>query len=671
MRKQYATYGQAGGPGQGLSRFQVIGDPTPFIPVWASGSLMTTTPAHMIGDDGSAWKYGTTVVGGNQNLIAFGDVVYPTPTLNLLGNLLTGAPDLYLGGGTFYDGRLGVQYGVVAWFQEEGFANVSQPVLNGEAAMRPTTGTVFGAAGEVFNQAGGSSVGATNLSTSVVGAGTTFTTDTLVGGYGYTPSLNKIVPGDVIGIGAPGSRNWYRITGIIDDTHLVIFPPYQQGTLAGQSYAVFRNGYGSYSRVIAIPAGGPSGTVFFYYCGNFMGINTAPPTLTGRLQAVRQQSPGPAHFMAPQTTAPADFVAQDIAYYKSFLLYGGGNAIGWSVAGFPTAIPFGATDFPALNISVIDITDRFVTFEFLGDQLIAMFRNSHYLVQATGIVPEFSFYKLPEPVGPLPQAIVDPQMNANPTLLQYGRPSCSGRATAFYMGPSNVMQLSGGVAKPISDPVKSLDILDPPKAIYTLNWDPTTDSVMVKPGGPGAIGAVYQADRGRWLYHDATVSGITATAFTYGGDWPNATGENIGNFRETFLGTDGFVHFQNLAPYVDEAPGAPLGTTYNWIWAAPIICLSQVYAPFKFGGFQIWARAAVGAAAPVNLNWTVYGGADPYHMVVRQGPQAYDYATGLKDSRNILGAVQDDPYIGIVLSGLAWIELAGIAIFSSETQARR
>ena len=659
MRKQYATYGQGGGPGQGLSRFQVLGDPTPFIPVWASGSLMTTTPAHMIGDDGAAWKYGTTVVGGNTNLIAFGDVVYPMP----LTTVISGAGDLYLGGGTFYDPRVNAQYGVISTFQGEGSVNDFAPIVNGEVVARTTTGTNWGGSNETFNKVG--TLTATNGNNVLVGAGTTWTTDALTGGYGYTPSLNKIMPGDVIGVGTAGSRNWYRVVTVTDNTHMTIFPAYQQATLAGQDYVVVRTGYGSYSRVIPIPQFGPGGTVYFYYCGNFLSL-TAPPggSTTGRLECYRRQVGG-VHFMAPQTTAPADFSAQDIAYYKSFLLYGAGNAIGWSVAGFPTAFPFGATDFPAQSITVVDITDRFVSFEFLGDQLIAMFRNSHYLVQATGIVPEFAFYKLPEPVGPSTQALSDTQVIG---AFLYGRPTCSGRATAFYMGPSNVMQLSGGTAKPISEPVKSLDILDPTNSVYTLMWEPTTDSVMVKPGGPVATGAIYQSDRGRWFYRDATPGGgLNPIAFTYGATMSPVTTENIGNLREVFLGSDGNIHYSLFTPYQDQNASG----IFPWTWASPIICVSEVYPTWKFGGFQIWARAGATAPAPTNLNWTVYGGSDPYHMTIRQGPQAYDYATGLVDSRHVLAAVQDDPYIGIILTGTNWIELAGIQLVSSEWQARR
>ena len=70
MLKQLATYGQAGGRGQGqpYSRFQIQGDPTPMIPLFAAGSMVSNSPAHLMGDSGGAYYYGTTKVGGITNM---------------------------------------------------------------------------------------------------------------------------------------------------------------------------------------------------------------------------------------------------------------------------------------------------------------------------------------------------------------------------------------------------------------------------------------------------------------------------------------------------------------------------------------------------------------------------------------------------------------------------
>ena len=105
----------------------------------------------------------------------------------------------------------------------------------------------------------------------------------------------------------------------------------------------------------------------------------------GTIQAVAFHVGGGAnakHYMSPQTVdgsgspiAP-DIQADDLIYYKGFILYGAGSAIGWSAAGAPNVLPFKDTDFPAKNVSVIDPTSYFITFESLGDQLIAFFSNS-------------------------------------------------------------------------------------------------------------------------------------------------------------------------------------------------------------------------------------------------------------------------------------------------------
>jgi hypothetical protein len=657
MRKSFATYGRAGGPGQGLSRFEIQGDPTPSIPIWASGSLVTTSPAHMIGDDGSAHKYGTTIVGGNKNLINFGDVVYPL----ILGTTVVSGGNLQLGGG-FVDARKDAAYQIVTW-DETGTTGNPNADFDGEFVVRNTDATNYGASTEPYTTGG--TITVVNGSATILGAGTTWTTNVLTGGYGYVPQKNKIHPGDLIGVGAAGARTWYRITEITNDTHLQVYPVYQGVGAGGLAYIIVRSGYGSYSRVVGIKGGGS--VVFRYYCGNWLGGDNTPVVGEGMIECW-SNAPGNPHFTSPQTTTPADFDAADVAYYKSFLVYGAGEAIGWSVAGFPTAFPFGATDFPAGNISVIAPDDDFVSFEFLGDQLIACFEASHWLVQATGIVPEFAFYKLPEPVGPITQLIHDPELG--PNYFSATRPSCSGRASIFYMGSSQVMQLSGGVGKPISEPVKSWDALTPVNAntkLFTLSWDPNMDTVLIKSFGPVTTGACYQTDRGRWFPLDITPPEGDVFALTFGAQLIGATQERVGDPRVCWMDTTGFVHGIGNIPWMDTTGN----TSYGWSWATPIIGLSEVYPTWKFGGFMVMARAALGAPIPTNLNWTIYGGSDPYHMNVRQGPIAYDYATGLVDSRNLLGTTLDDAYLGFVLSGTNWIELAGIRLFSSEAASRR
>jgi hypothetical protein len=106
-----------------------------------------------------------------------------------------------------------------------------------------------------------------------------------------------------------------------------------------------------------------------------------------------------------------------------------------------------------------------------------------------------------------------------------------------------------------------------------------------------------------------------------------------------------------------------------WKWATPIAVLGQAYGGFKFGGFEIWARGATGVAT-ANLNWSIYSGTDPYHMTLRQGPTAFNYAAGFGNSRQKLGVgTIDDPFIGFVLTGSLWTELTGIVIYPSDSKA--
>jgi hypothetical protein len=242
------------------------------------------------------------------------------------------------------------------------------------------------------------------IGTTVVGAGTAWTTDVLTGPYGVTPNQNKILRGDVLQVLVSAGRYFYfRITVVTNATHLEVWPPLTAGNAAigaGKTYKILRTGYNSYSRVLGFNTPQGSGDIYYYYCGN-LGSSGVPNR--GTIQCAAKIFPNTyfTHFMAPQLTdtagaAVGDMLADDLIYYKGFILYGAGPSISWSAPGAPNTLPFATTDFPAKNISIVDATSNFVSLEYLGDQLVAFFEESMWLVTATGSVPEFAFYKLPE-----------------------------------------------------------------------------------------------------------------------------------------------------------------------------------------------------------------------------------------------------------------------------------
>jgi hypothetical protein len=651
MKRQNASYGQAGGRGQGqpYSRFQIDGDPTPFIPIWAAGPMSTTVPAHLIGGDGAAYFYGTTKVGGITNMISNGEVLRSV-IVDQATRLNSNNVRLLLGGGVF-DGIATTSQVAVKNFEINASNPALEPVIvNGEFAFRDTTTTQYGAVTEQFTVAG--TVTATTGSPNIVGAGTAFTTAALTGPYAYTPSFNAPRSGDLLEVIQAGVSQYYRIVTITDATHLSIFPNYQNTGGAGLTYKIHRTGYGSWSRnERLLPQ-----AVIVYYAGNSFGPNNP-----GTIEAVNVGTG--AHFMAPQSSGSVDLVANDVVYYKSFLLYGGNSAISWSVAGFPTAIAtaFGATDFPAQNISVVALDDVFVSFEFLGDQLIAIFKNSMYLVQATGIVPEFAFYRLAEPTGAYQRIISDPQDGQFAST----RSTASVRNGAVYMSQEGVQRLDGGLANPISKPVDTWDWPSVTTGDYVTTWDSGTNSVSITNGTVGRY-LVYDCEQKTWVTID--LSAINARGLTGGIRQEASSFTPYRQYSYGYWVPSGATFLLSQTTERDTTAFSPC----PWKWATPIIDLGQVYSGFTAGGFIPWCRGSVGAPADgsVTLSWSIYGGADPYHMTLRQGPVPYDYVTGFQNSRNVLGIQIDDPFIGFVLTGNFWIELAGIMLYPSDNPSR-
>ena len=106
-----------------------------------------------------------------------------------------------------------------------------------------------------------------------------------------------------------------------------------------------------------------------------------------------------------------------------------------------------------------------------------------------------------------------------------------------------------------------------------------------------------------------------------------------------------------------------------WTWASPLIDMSQEYQKFTFGGFIPMARGPAGLS-PATLTWTIYGGSSPYNMRVMQSG-TYDYSLGASALVNRLGQNMDEAFLGIVLTGSNWIELAGVLVYDAASQVGR
>jgi len=650
-----SSYGTAGGKGQ-FSRFQVEGGPTAGIFITVGGVSSGLHP-HLIGTTGAAYSWGETIGDGLINLIPDGNRV-TTFGYNSVAN----GQSIPLGG--FYNQLdSNVNQRVMNILSE----NISRYFIfsNGEFVWTATDGTNYGAKGEAFTTAG--TVQVNNGSTAVTGVGTNFTGAALPG-YAYTPSLNVPRTGDILALGAAGSRNYYRISDITSATTLTIFPANAQVNFGpSANYQILRTGYGSISKVIRIP-NPTTGDSYCYYAGNMKRLVDKPGTIecvviSGASYTVSS------HFTCPQNTGGTDVLANDVAYYKNFLLYGASSAIGWSVAGFPTSFTtgFGTTDFPANNITVVDNTDTFVGFEYIGDQLVALFRDSVWIIQATGSVPEFEFHRMPEILGAVTQGQADGQAAAT---YSYCRASTSARGRCFYVSRNGVMELSSGTAVSISEGVNSAGLSGFQPTLSCLSWDKYSDTLLWYAGGNGGDGRVMAY---RVPYHDwfqlrlgsamrAMAGGITPAAGYYNdpirhfgvGWWDSANAIMYTGTSSSDIGKS-WDRVQAAAPPQD------------WSWSSPVIDLGAVYPGFQFGGFTVESFGRL-ASAPT-LTWTIYGGASPYNLFSRD-TGTLSYSRGHR-ARNKMSGKLDDRFIAVKLNGSSWIDLSGVFIYDASTDKAR
>ncbi len=651
-------YGPTGNQ-QLQNRFAVEGDPRPSIPIRASGGIVSNSPAHTLGLSGAAYRYGSTVVGSSMNLVEIaGTLVAPTPFVRY-GPVQTP---------TTISFNLGVvagtnsPYNVMAdsWNYRYTKDSSAPVMVDGEWMVYGGTPTLFGE--EDFTSAG--TVTVTNGNHTITGSGTAFTTANLAFSYVYTPANAHPTNGDIIKVTHPVSGVvYYRILSVVDATHLIVFPTPTEATASGCAYTLMRSGYDSYSRVVTVIDHSIENN-YYYYAG--MGRNLG----TGLSQNVIMAT-GDALLFYNHRMSQTGPQASDIALYKSFLLYGDNSTIGWSQAGFPLAFPFGdcstpaLTDFPAANISVQSLDSSFVSFEYLGDQLVAFFGNKIVLIQSTGSVPEFQFYDLPEPIGTiLPQYAPDSVQGH-----KRFRPTCSARGAVYYLSSEGVNELSsGGLSSTISDPVA--DILP---TIANLHWDHVTDSIIVEAHGIPLL--AYQRQSKAWttlsarngfgvIHNELTqdfalgIAGSGNGSFGYPRRIEWAYYDTVNKYINTtsMFGTEGPI----------DRPTANPDTA--WVWPSPIINLSDVYTSFKFTGLRIDAESL--GVANATLTWTVYGGASPYNMNVRYTGQA-DYTNGTSSARNLTGTKIDDAFAAVVLTGTPRIKLLGVSLYDATYQSRK
>ncbi len=678
--------------------------------------FISSKPAHLIGQKGAS-PYADTpgTYDGFQNLINVnGEVAWAVSNGSTDEIARDSTATLFLGGNTKGVGNnvdVATQHLLLSLVDvplETGVGNPSIQKLNANGEICTggggTDGTRYGSYGQVFTTAGTVTVVA--ASDIITGAGTAWTTDILTANYAVAAadlSRNTIEAGDVIAVGAAGSRIYFRIIAVVDATHLQVYPTPTVGNPAigaGLAYSIFRTGYGSWSRVEQIIIGATD-ALYAYYAGN-SGLQTANGHRPGTVEAVaifNASNVGPAaqHYQAPKSvdtagvTTGVDLQADDVIMYKGFLLYGAGSAISWSVANFPTAVPFGPTDFPARNIEVINRKNRFVSFEILGDQVVAVFEDSLWLCVATGAVPEFNFYRLPEPLAVEHAARAEPCGISGG--LAFGRPTCSGRSSIFYMSNRGIEQCSGGPAEEASAPVSDAITIILGTQPYFLAWDNAFDLVFVRrafgsnditPAGQQTNTLmVYAVNTGQWsTVKLQQVTGANITAITAGVSPKTQVNDEVRllhlGYYETLTtsgvpGTNGgdIRHLTTGLDRVNQTPGL-----VPWVWNTPVFPLGLDYAAGSFGGFIFDSMTRDTTSPPLQITWSLYGGSSPYNLFLRDGPNLLSQSGTVRvspwtSSLDTKAKKADDTFILLRFTALVWVQLAGVLLLTSDTQAKR
>jgi hypothetical protein len=675
-------YGQAGGTsqfGQPFSRFQLAGDPSPYYPLMP-GSMDIVKPAHVLGQTGAAYRYGATKVGGLANMVIVDGHAYPI--INSQNQWSGGTSmELLLGGtgGGNYDAIVNGRHSEIFVVSDSNSIRNAGIFVNGEVCAQDTTtaSAHYGAWMENFT-ASGTGVSVNIGSNAVTGVGgTTWTTDVLSGAYvaTYAPqgaALNVIRVGDVLEIINAGVSQFYRITAIGSNTSFTIFPVYNGASNAtNQPYKVWRTGYGSNSRLQILNLSNVGSSAWWaFYAGNTtqQAIVSGQATGIGTIEAVNL-SATQNHYMCPTVTGSTTIFPQavDVIYYHGFLLYGGGQVIGWSVAGFPTgsgvATIFGAGDFPALNVSTRLGAGFFLGFEQVGEQVLAIFTDSIWIVQATGTVPEFNFFQLPEYIGGLMMGVSDPQLGG--AFQSYSRGMCSGRGSSYVISPQGMISMRNLYGQPDSIPVTTYDWPGADNN-FELSYDPATDAVLWR-DCQGSRGVLLKEDSRTWSVVDQ--SSLGAIKGMAGKFFPDALAKRpwrmpaLGYWQGSTKKITG-VGFQ--PPELETATASAV----PWTWATPIVSQGEIYPGFALGGIRPICRAASGQNPTFTIQ--IYAGNSPFNMQTWGPVITASYQYGVPSARySLSGGKCDSAYIGFVLSGSSWIQLAGLALYSAETQPGR
>ena len=678
-------WGQAGGSqgqGQPLSRFQLEGDPSEIFPIWAAGSLDSMTPSFLMDNRGGAARYGVSTpaplgsynIGlGIQNMISDGTVV--RSVINTNTDISGVDVTLFLGGGV---GQNIISGGNASPNQRVIIAANQNVVLkpflcvNGEFAYRATNGvaSIYGAVAEQFTSAAATLTATNGLTTITSTLANGFTTAATLPGYAYTPGIPNPTLGDLVEIVDGGVSRWFRIAST-SGANATIFPAYNSTGGAGLTYRIWRSGFGSWSNIVKIENGFG---VNLYYVGNAFGLQVGSLqgglSSMGTLQCIQVTSAGAVtHFMCPQTSAAVQPLAVDCIYYKGFMLYGAGPGVSWTVAGFPSSFvtAFGATDFPAVNTSAFNIGGDFYRFSQIGEQVLAHFDDSTWLVQATGSVPEFAFYRLPGITGAIPRSLPDPQTSVglSPGPITCGIQTASSPDSAYFSAPGGAKRLSGLSQDRVSQKIESIFDSATGQTGGVLTFDDAFGALFANLGNQAFL---FTPDTATWTVISAgsTVTGLST------GEWNSSTGQRaMRSLNLSFWQGNRIRRWYTFDTPFEAAESVTPSVSDPWFFCFPLVSLGDIYPQFVYGGFKVWARAAIGAVAPINLTWSVWGGDSPYSpKMVETG--TFDYTTGAPNSRDgVLGTKQDYAYLGVVLSGLSWIELVGVGICSANYKGRR
>lgn len=653
------------------------------------GGFITSKPRHMLGEHGaSPFLTSPFTIEGFQNLINYyGGVAWPLfnsagdPQITQATNFLGG--DSATGQNVIDMTKQAVMSTVV-----QAIAGDAQLNVNGEfayqgggytiAVQTPTASEPFTTAGTITITAG---------SPTVAGAGTAWNTDVLTGPYALTPNINTIQRGDILQVLVSAGRYFYfRIITQPTANAFDIWPTPTAGNAAigaGKTYKILRTGYNSYSRVLSFNVPQGSGNIYYYYCGNLG--HTNPPN--GTIECAAKIFPNNyfTHFMSPRTTdsaglAVADLLADDLIYYKGFILYAAGSSVSWSAPGAPSALPFGTADFPAKNISIVDATSKFVSLEYLGDQVVAFFEDSMWLVSATGSVPEFTFYKLPELESIINPSRADPSGAA--VIMNYGRPSASGRGAIYYTSNRGVEKLPGALADEISAPIStSLRALFAALPLY-VGWDNAEDTVLVRAalGVTNPTSLVYNVAQNEWstLRYGAPIdgsfiAGLTPSINTKTNAADHTRLIHYGYYETPISGTSGATTGGNVrfvAALLDE--NTPTAGLVAWEWLTPMIPLGLSYGDYSTGGFIFDAYSL--NTLPVSVDWVMYFGESPYNIAVWDAG-TMSFAGSLPSpwvsSRQRLSKKSDAPFVMFKFSSKDWVAPVALTLFKSDTQTKR